>query len=122
MSERVFYGMKGTQRNPVWFIQDGQRFDLPTSPRPGRTIPGGRNWGYGGTGPRQLAWDLAVALFGRGPCAAAAAGELLQEFVAKIEGTSWEASELVLRQICAAAVLDLSAPPPEIEGGMKLDE
>ncbi len=34
------------------------RNPLPASPRPGRLYAGGHEWGYGGSGPHQLSYDL----------------------------------------------------------------
>ena len=44
--------------------------DLPRTARPGRRYPGGWEWGYGGTGPHQLAWDLLLHATGQPTTAA----------------------------------------------------
>lgn len=122
MSERLFFGTRQFDGCKVLVVADGAAQALPTSPRPGRNFAAGWEWGYGGSGPAQLAHDLAVFLFGQGDAARAATKVILREYLAKQEGDRWSTSEADLKTLCAAEIVDLGAPIPEIPGGFKLDE
>lgn len=61
--------------------------------------PTGFNWGYGGSGPAQLALALCISVLGDERWALAIYQDFKRHFVAGLEGHSWSVSEDTLRNI-----------------------
>lgn len=73
---------------------------LPGVPRPGRTYVGEMNWRYGGSGPRQLAWNILVHATHNEDVAQRLYHSFTRKVVAKLHRRRWHLSQqFVLRWV-----------------------
>ncbi len=83
------------------FVHDGDDPPAPTylpiSPRPGRRYAGAHEWGYGGSGPHQLAWDLLIHAQGDPDTAAQLYRAFAADVVSVLPRESWMLTQLEIR-------------------------
>lgn len=82
---------QGSEGGRAWVLDDsGKRTALPNVPRPGRRYAGGTEWGYGGAGPLQLAYNILHHATGDRMAAHGAYRAYCAEVVANQDGDRWE--------------------------------
>ena len=95
------------------FNADGLECELPTSPRPAKTFATQREWGYHGTGPLQLSWDILMDLHGDEKQVAWAYRGFCARVIAGLDLNVWRLDELTVWSIYRAILAEDEADRQE---------
>lgn len=98
---KIYIGNRADNKASVWFM-DTEEAATPY-PLPPRTdivnhSPDGFEWGYGGSGPAQLALALLVDLYGNTPKVRVQYLEFKREVIAFLPSAGWVLTEEEIRR------------------------